>query len=220
MPTEICQKNSATIRCSNVDLATFRVSRSHLVSVDCLPPWLPLSNVRNAYINILDQRADSVVDPLYGGGAPSAVWCWLISGFGCMCIAVRSFAYQHVVFKLHCVLIKRIVFRGGTRIRVSHFWRAVGDLNAVHAQVRSWAYVHRYYTVSHVAPEAWVPSISWITGWLNVLGQIAGLASSEFGAAELLLAAVSIGTGKWQCHAQCVSKSRLLETAGLSQDLW
>lgn len=29
-----------------------------------------------------------LADPLYGGGAPSAVWCWLISGFGCMCIAV------------------------------------------------------------------------------------------------------------------------------------
>lgn len=26
--------------------------------------------------------------PLYAGGAPSAVWCWLISGAGCMCIAV------------------------------------------------------------------------------------------------------------------------------------
>lgn len=25
--------------------------------------------------------------PLYAGGAPSAVWCWLISGAGCMCIA-------------------------------------------------------------------------------------------------------------------------------------
>lgn len=27
--------------------------------------------------------------PLYAGGAASAVWCWLISGAGCMCIAVR-----------------------------------------------------------------------------------------------------------------------------------
>lgn len=25
--------------------------------------------------------------PLYAGGASSAVWCWLISGAGCMCIA-------------------------------------------------------------------------------------------------------------------------------------
>jgi hypothetical protein len=27
--------------------------------------------------------------PLYAGGSSSAVWCWLISGAGCMCIAVR-----------------------------------------------------------------------------------------------------------------------------------
>ena len=26
--------------------------------------------------------------PLYAGGSASAVWCWLVSGAGCMCIAV------------------------------------------------------------------------------------------------------------------------------------
>jgi hypothetical protein len=26
--------------------------------------------------------------PLYAGGSSAAVWCWLISGAGCMCIAV------------------------------------------------------------------------------------------------------------------------------------
>ena len=55
-------------------------------------------------------------------------------------------------------------------------------------------YICRYYTVSRLAPRQWVPSISWITGWLNLLGQIAGVASSEWGAAALLLAAVSIGS--------------------------
>jgi hypothetical protein len=28
--------------------------------------------------------------PLYAGGSAAAVWCWAISGAGCMCIAVRS----------------------------------------------------------------------------------------------------------------------------------
>lgn len=37
-------------------------------------------------------------------------------------------------------------------------------------------------------------SISWVVGWLNLLGQIAGVASSEWGAAALLLAAVSMGS--------------------------
>ena len=51
-----------------------------------------------------------------------------------------------------------------------------------------------YYTVSRLAPKKWVPSISWVTGWLNLLGQVAGIASSEWGASSLLLAAVSMGT--------------------------
>jgi amino acid transporter len=51
----------------------------------------------------------------------------------------------------------------------------------------------RYFTVSRLAPKDWVPSISWIVGWINILGQIAGIASSEYGAAQMLLAAVSMG---------------------------
>jgi amino acid transporter len=51
-----------------------------------------------------------------------------------------------------------------------------------------------YYTVSRLAPPKWVPSISWITGWINLLGQVAGIASSEYGSAQLLLAAVSMGS--------------------------
>ena len=51
-----------------------------------------------------------------------------------------------------------------------------------------------YYTISRLAPRQWVPSISWVVGWLNVLGQIAGVASSEYGSAQILLAAVSMGS--------------------------
>ena len=36
--------------------------------------------------------------------------------------------------------------------------------------------------------------ISWLCGWFNILGQTAGLASTEYGCAQLLLAAVSIST--------------------------
>ncbi|KAL8714162.1 MAG: hypothetical protein Q9220_001891 [cf. Caloplaca sp. 1 TL-2023] len=92
--------------------------------------------------------------PLYAGGASSAVWCWLISGAGCMCIACSV-----------AELVSAYPTCGGL-----------------------------YYTVSRLAPKDWVPSISWITGWLNLLGQIAGVASSEYGAAQLLLAAVSMGS--------------------------
>ena len=51
-----------------------------------------------------------------------------------------------------------------------------------------------YYTVSQLAPKKYVPFISWVTGWLNLLGQLAGIASAEWGAAALLLAAISIAS--------------------------
>ena len=41
-----------------------------------------------------------------------------------------------------------------------------------------------------------MPSISWVVGWLNLLGQVAGVASSEYGSAQLLLAAVSMNSGQ------------------------
>jgi hypothetical protein len=34
--------------------------------------------------------------PLSAGGSASAVWCWLISGAGCMCIAVSGRVIPHV----------------------------------------------------------------------------------------------------------------------------
>ncbi|KAI4165237.1 MAG: hypothetical protein LQ342_001105, partial [Letrouitia transgressa] len=92
--------------------------------------------------------------PLIAGGSASAVWCWLISGAGCMCIACSV-----------AELVSAYPTCGGL-----------------------------YYTVSRLTPKEWIPSISWVTGWLNLLGQIAGIASSEYGASSLLLAAVSMGS--------------------------
>ena len=51
-----------------------------------------------------------------------------------------------------------------------------------------------YFTCKYLAPENWVAEISWLCGWLNLLGQVAGTASTEYGAAQLLLAAVSMGS--------------------------
>jgi amino acid transporter len=92
--------------------------------------------------------------PLYAGGSASAVWCWLISGIGCMCIALS---------------VSEIVSAYPT----------CGGL---------------YFSVSKLAPKKWVPSISWVVGWINLLGQVAGVASSEYGSAQILLAAVSMGS--------------------------
>ncbi|KAI0134127.1 amino acid permease [Xylariales sp. AK1849] len=51
-----------------------------------------------------------------------------------------------------------------------------------------------YFTVKYLAPEKYVPIVAWIDGWLNLVGQIAGSASSEYGASQMLLAAVSLGS--------------------------
>lgn len=92
------------------------------------------------------------VYPLEAGGASSAVWCWLISGFGCYCIALSV-----------AELVSAYPTSGGL-----------------------------YFTCKYLAPPNWVPEISWLCGWLNLLGQIAGAASSEYGCAQLLLAAVAM----------------------------
>ncbi|OAA68167.1 amino acid permease [Niveomyces insectorum RCEF 264] len=51
-----------------------------------------------------------------------------------------------------------------------------------------------YFTIKYLAPPHAVPVVAWIDGWLNLIGQICGSASSAYGAAQMLLAAVSIGT--------------------------
>ena len=51
-----------------------------------------------------------------------------------------------------------------------------------------------YYSCSKVFPAKWAPVMCWVDGWVNILGQIAGIASSDFGAAQMLLAAVSMGS--------------------------
>lgn len=51
-----------------------------------------------------------------------------------------------------------------------------------------------YFTMKYLVPANQIPIASWMTGWLNLLGQVAGVASTDFGCAQLLLAAVSIGS--------------------------
>ncbi|GKZ31638.1 hypothetical protein AbraIFM66950_000305 [Aspergillus brasiliensis] len=93
--------------------------------------------------------------PLEAGGSSAVVWCWLVSGAGCMCIALSV-----------AELVSAYPTSGGL-----------------------------YFTISRLAPHDWVPSISWLTGWLNFLGQICGVASSEYGGAQMLLAIVSMCKG-------------------------
>ncbi len=60
--------------------------------------------------------------PLYAGGSAAAVWCWLISGAGCMCIAVSRTGLDlmhEILADVGEVLCCR------ASLRVSHVWRFV-----------------------------------------------------------------------------------------------
>ncbi|UJR16758.1 hypothetical protein I4U23_003658 [Adineta vaga] len=99
--------------------------------------------------------ATTFIYGLRAGGAPALVWCWLISGFGCMCIALSV-----------AELVSAYPTSGGL-----------------------------YFTLKYLLPAKYIPLTSWICGWLNLLGQVAGLASTDYGCSQLLLAAISMGTG-------------------------
>ncbi|KAF5314307.1 hypothetical protein D9619_011759 [Psilocybe cf. subviscida] len=50
------------------------------------------------------------------------------------------------------------------------------------------------YTASaQLVPKRHRARVGWLVGWLNILGQIAGISSTEFGLSNMILAAVSIG---------------------------
>lgn len=51
-----------------------------------------------------------------------------------------------------------------------------------------------YFTMKYLVPKDQVPIVSWMCGWLNLLGQVAGVASTDYSCAQILLAAVSMGT--------------------------
>ncbi|KAF7324369.1 APC amino acid permease [Mycena sanguinolenta] len=50
------------------------------------------------------------------------------------------------------------------------------------------------YTASaQLTPLRFRPIVGWVVGWLNILGQIAGVSSTEFGLSGMIMAAVVIG---------------------------
>ncbi|KXN85922.1 hypothetical protein AN958_10683 [Leucoagaricus sp. SymC.cos] len=52
------------------------------------------------------------------------------------------------------------------------------------------------YTASaQLTPKKHRAKVGWLVGWLNILGQIAGVSSTEFGLSSMIWAAVSIGRG-------------------------
>ncbi|OCK76599.1 amino acid transporter [Lepidopterella palustris CBS 459.81] len=116
--------------------------------------WLSSISFAVSISGLFASVATTFVYPLEAGGAASAVWCWLISGAGCMFIALSV-----------SELVSAYPTSGGL-----------------------------YFTCKYLAPENCMAEVSWLCGWFNILGQTAGLASTEYGCAQLLLAAVSMNT--------------------------
>ncbi|CRK29953.1 hypothetical protein BN1708_005092 [Verticillium longisporum] len=52
-----------------------------------------------------------------------------------------------------------------------------------------------YFTIKYLCPPSYVAIVAWIDGWLNLVGTVAGTASAEYGASQMLLSAVSIASG-------------------------
>ncbi|GJN88492.1 hypothetical protein Rhopal_001458-T1 [Rhodotorula paludigena] len=51
-----------------------------------------------------------------------------------------------------------------------------------------------YSASAYLVPRRWRPITGWVVGWLNLLGQIAGVASTEWGLSGMILACASIST--------------------------
>ena len=147
------------LRFSKTEYMNQHIVREWQCSLECQQvyrrefSWLSCVSFALAISGLYASVTTTFIYPLEAGGASSAVWCWLISGFGCYCIALSV-----------AEIVSAYPTSGGM-----------------------------YFTCKYLAPENWVPEIAWLTGWLNLLGQVAGVASSEYGCAQLLLAAVSMG---------------------------
>ncbi|KAK4056357.1 polyamine transporter tpo5 [Microbotryomycetes sp. JL221] len=51
-----------------------------------------------------------------------------------------------------------------------------------------------YSASAYLVPRAYRPIVGWTVGWLNLLGQAAGVASTEYGLAQMILSAASLST--------------------------
>jgi len=76
--------------------------------------------------------------PLYAGGSAAAVWCWLISGAGCMCIAVSFTVAKKIDWNQ--IAEKHVAFRCWTCICVSYLWRIVSTLHSVYINYHNWPF--------------------------------------------------------------------------------
>ncbi|UJR11093.1 hypothetical protein I4U23_015275 [Adineta vaga] len=54
-----------------------------------------------------------------------------------------------------------------------------------------------YFWTANLVPQQYRSMVSWFTGWFNLMGQFAAVASVDFGLAMLIGSVISIGVGDW-----------------------
>jgi amino acid transporter len=54
-----------------------------------------------------------------------------------------------------------------------------------------------YFWTANLVPEQYKSMVSWFTGWFNLIGQFAAVASVDFGLAMLVGSVISICVGQW-----------------------
>ncbi|ORY82902.1 amino acid permease [Leucosporidium creatinivorum] len=58
-----------------------------------------------------------------------------------------------------------------------------------------------YSASAYLVPRKYRSIVGWVVGWLNLLGQCAGVASTEFGLAQMIATAANLGHPEWIASA-------------------
>ena len=98
-------------------------------------------------------------------------WCWLLGATMCFTLGTPLLQPHHVWKPMPWS------FTGSSIAEIVSAFPTCGGLYTASAQL---------------CPRKHRPIVGWVVGWLNILGQAAGVSSTEFGLANMIWAAVSI----------------------------
>ena len=144
------------------------------------------SSVCPDILSVIPTGAHAVIPPI-----EQVTWCWLLGAVMCFTLGAYSFHPTHVL-KL------TPSFDAGTSIaEIVSAFPTCGGLYTASAQL---------------CPRQHRPIVGWVVGWMNILGQAAGVSSAEFGLANMILAAVStakVSSRYLPDRSKHMSKSRI-----------
>ncbi|KAH7884964.1 APC amino acid permease [Phlebopus sp. FC_14] len=122
-------------------------------------------------LGVCSSVASTFNTPLTLGGPASVTWCWFIGSINCLALSssiaeiVSAFPTCGGLYTASANLCPR-KYRARVSVDYSH--------------------------APKIVYEGQARQIGWIVGWLNNLGLLVGLSSTEFGLANMILAAVAV----------------------------